>query len=205
MTAFTSTFVEITRIVTLAPTATTAKSTSGASAVTRIVDRLTTDTIDMLVAPRRPGPPYGSRISAGEGGSHTSPFTSREEPRSFACVARSSVCSLALCASFCSASLGDTNPPSRSPWMRVASFATAFCLVSSARACMATAWLVALAVLQSSVASTSPFFTMAPGRTRTVSTYALTSCGPTLAAMTARAFPRTSGRRDRSSLVPRRP
>ena len=47
-----------------------------------------------------------------------------------------------------------------------------------ARASAATAWLEALAFRQSSVASTSPRFTKAPGRTSTVSTYAETNCGP---------------------------
>ncbi len=72
--------------------------------------------------------------------------------------------------------------PARSePWTRADSLASAFWRASMARADMATAWLAALASRQSSVASTSPRFTTAPGRTRTVSMYAEISCGPTLA------------------------
>ena len=119
---------------------------------------------------KAPGSPVRVAISPSKGARRMQSFTSREEPSSLACVASRFASSLVLCASFCSASFAETKPPSRSPWTRADSFATACCLASSARACIATAWLVALAPRQSSVASTSPFLTIAPGRTSTVST-----------------------------------
>src|ERR1700690_2125824 len=65
---------------------------------------------------------------------------------------------------------------------------------------MATARLVAFAFLQSSVASTSPFFTSAPGRTSTASTYADTNCGPTFASTQGWSVPMYA--RDPRNVVP---
>ena len=65
---------------------------------------------------------------------------------------------LAVSASFCSTSLGETKPPLRRPEIRADSLASADCLASSARARMATSLLDAEELRQSSVASTSPRF-----------------------------------------------
>ncbi len=145
-----------------------------------------------MAAPGRTNAP-GSMVrvdtSPSKGARRTQSFTSRVLCESLAFMDSSSAASAALAAAFCSASLGETKWPASSPWTRADSPASAFWRASMARALMATAWLEALASRQSSVASTSPRFTMAPGRTSTVSMYAETSCGPMLAASQGSSVP----------------
>ncbi len=167
----------------------TSKSLSGTSNVMRTVVRSTTETMAVPGRTNAPGSTVRVATSPSKGARRTQSLTSSAVAASFACCDASCASSAALCAAFCSASLGDTKPPSSSVCTRADSCANAFWRASIARASAATARSDALALRQSSVASTSLRFTIAPGRTSTVSTYAEMNCGPTLASTHGRRVP----------------
>ncbi len=129
-----------------------------------------TETMAVPGRTKAPGSIEREPISPSKGARRTQSLTSRRVDASLARSAASCASSEALCADFCSASFGETKPPSRSVWTRADSCANACWRASIARASAATAWLDALALRQSSVARTSLRWTVAPGRTSTVST-----------------------------------
>ncbi len=169
MTPRSSCFVADTVMLRAVPGGTTLKSTSGTSAVNRTVLRSTTETMDMPGRTKPPGSMLRVATSPSKGARSTQSFTSRVLCESLAFMDSSSAASAALAAAFCSASSGETKLPASRSWTRADSPASALSRASMARADIATAWLAALASRQSSVASTSPRFTIAPGRTSTVS------------------------------------
>ena len=189
MVPLTVTPVATTRMNTGVLGATPPKSSSGTSKVMRTMLRSMTVTSGVPGRTKAPGSMLREPTSPSKGARSTQSFTSRFVDVSLARCAASCDFSDELCAAFCSASFGETYPPSSSVSMRDDSCESACCRSSMARASAATAWLAALALRQSRVAITSPRLTLAPGRTSTVSTYAETNCGPTLASTHGRIVP----------------